>query len=101
MRLIKLCGIGAIVLLMLPAAGAWPASTAVPAPAATTAVKQINKRFLLSHNSSVYKEPDDASTRVGRVRARTHVRVIGITGDWLKIKMSNGKVGYIPTSAAE
>jgi len=27
--------------------------------------------------------------------------VIGIAGDWLQIKLRNGTVGFIPTSAAE
>ena len=38
---------------------------------------------------------------VARVKAKTHVAVIGITGDWLQIKLSSDKVGFIPTHAAE
>jgi len=38
---------------------------------------------------------------VAHVKAKSRVAVIGITGDWLQIKLSSGKVGFIPTHAAE
>jgi hypothetical protein len=36
----------------------------------------------------------------GHVRRGTHESVTGVTGDW-QIRLSNGKVGFIPSSAAE
>ena len=78
-------------------------STATPAAAAShaTKVKAVKKRYLLSHSSSVYSRPDKASTVVGHVHSKNHVDVTGITGDWLRIHLSSGKDGYIPSSAAE
>jgi len=95
------------------AAGAPTAvpSNAIPAPAATatsgasptTAVelKPVRKRFLLSHSSSVYEQPDTTSAVIGYVHRRAHVTVTGVTGDWLRIRLSSSKVGFIPASAAE
>jgi hypothetical protein len=35
------------------------------------------------------------------VHRRKFVRVTGITGNWFRIQMKNGTVGFIPLSAAE
>ena len=79
------------------------AATATPVAAPTTAagIKRVKKRFLLSHSSSVYEQPDKTSAVMAHVRRRTHVSVIGLTGDWLQIRLPGGKVGFIPSSAAE
>jgi uncharacterized protein YgiM (DUF1202 family) len=87
-----------------PAASvALPATTATPVapPATPSKIKSTKKRFLLTHSSSVYEKPDKASAVVGHVRHGTHVNVTGVTGDWLQVKLSNSKVGFIPSSAAE
>jgi uncharacterized protein YgiM (DUF1202 family) len=87
-----------------PAASvALPATTATPiaSPATPSKIKTTKKRFLLTHSSSVYEEPDKASAVVGQVHHGTHVNVAGVTGDWLQVKLSSGKVGFIPSSAAE
>jgi hypothetical protein len=87
-----------------PAASvALPATTATPIalPVAPSKIKATKKRFLLTHSSSVYEKPDKASAVVGHVRSGTHVNVTGVTGDWLQVKLSSGKVGFIPSSAAE
>ncbi len=79
-----------------------PAPTAVP-PAAARAFKinALDKKFQLTHDSPVYENPDNTSRVVGKVTHRKWVHVTGITGDWLQIKLRNGTVGFIPTSAAE
>jgi uncharacterized protein YgiM (DUF1202 family) len=82
-----------------PAAVALPATTATPV--APSKIKATKKRFLLTHSSSVYEEPDKASAVVGHVSHGTHVNVTGVTGDWLQVKLSSSKVGFIPSSAAE
>ena len=86
-----------------PAARALPATTATPVapPATPSKIKATKKRFLLTHSSSVYEKPDKASAVAGHVRHGTHVNVTGVTGDWLQVKLSSGKVGFIPSSAAE
>jgi hypothetical protein len=79
------------------------ASAAIPAasPTAAEALKPLRKRFLLSHSSSVYEYPDKASAAIAHVRRKTRISVTGIQGDWLQIRLSSGKVGFILSSAAE
>ncbi len=97
----------------MPTAAGAPAvagvpSGAAPAPAAATApvlaapkIKPLDKKFQLTHNSPVYEKPDSGSRVVGQVHRRKYVHVVGITGDWLQVKLHDGTIGFIPTSAAE
>jgi Flp pilus assembly protein TadD len=85
------------------ATGTAPAAGTIP-PAGTAAakpMKMINRRYLLTHNSPVYQNPDANSAVLGQVHRRRRVRVTGLTGDWLQVTLRNGTVGFIPTSAAE
>ena len=75
-----------------------PASSATSAP---PSIKPIKKRFLLSHSSAVYREPNTSSAVMAHVKRGKHVRVIGITGDWLQIRLSADNVGFIPAKVAE
>jgi uncharacterized protein YgiM (DUF1202 family) len=70
-------------------------------PAAAASVKPVKKRFLLAKPTAIYSEPDTSSTVVEHVRGGIRVNVTGITGDWLQLKLHNGKTGYIPAEAAE
>jgi Flp pilus assembly protein TadD len=89
--------------LTLPNAPAAPgaADTTVSKASIGTQVEAINKRFLLTRNSQVYQQPAPTSLVVAQVRKRKFVNVTGITGDWLRIKLRSGTVGFIPVSAAE
>lgn len=84
---------------------ATPAAAATGTPAANSAnaakLEPIKKRYLLTHSSSVYSQPDKGSTVLAHVRRKSHVNVTGVTGDWLQIRLSSGKTAYIPSSAAE
>ena len=83
-----------------PAEAAAPAST--PAAAASSApVKPLNKKFLLGHDSPVYESPRQDSEVVAQVHRGKFVHVVGITGNWLQIKMRTGIIGFIPASVAE
>ena len=91
-----------------PEPTALPTISATQAPAAAAAsssnIKPINppRLFLLTHDSPVYANPDATSGEVGKVKHRRYVRVTGLAGkDWLQIKLKDGTVGFIPTSAAE
>jgi len=88
--------------LVLPSAPAAPgAADTTLSKASTGAIKALNKRFLLSQNSQVYQEPAPTSPVVAQVRRSKLVNVTGITGDWLRIRLRSGTVGFIPVSAAE
>ena len=80
-----------------------PAVTPTPEPRVQAApkIKTVNKRLLLTHDSSVHNSPDDSSSVVAQVHRHKYVHVIGITGDWLQVKLKTGVVGFIPISAAE
>ena len=78
------------------------ADTTVVASASPPAkMKLVDKNFRLFHNSPVYQDADSGSAVVGQVHKRKFVHVIGMSGDWLQIKLRNGTVGFIPTNAAE
>lgn len=84
------------------AAAASEAAAATPeATPAPLKIKRLNKLFLLTKNSPVYESPDTTSRQVAKVTRRKYVHVIGITGNFLQIKLRSGIVGFIPTSAVE
>jgi tetratricopeptide (TPR) repeat protein len=89
-----------------PAAEPSPVAASVPtAPAPVTraapALRQVDRKFLLTHDSPVYQNSDSGSQVVAQVHRRRYVHVTGVQGNWLRIKMRNGTVGFIPMSAAE
>lgn len=84
------------------AATATPAAAGTPAGAAKVKVVNPPRLFLLTHDSPMYANPDATSVVVGKVQHKKYVHVIGIAGkDWLQIRLRNGVIGFIPTSAAE
>jgi tetratricopeptide (TPR) repeat protein len=64
-------------------------------------MREINRKFLLTHDSPVYESAQDSASVVAQVHRGKYVRVTGIAGDWLRIQMRNGTVGFIPVTAAE
>jgi tetratricopeptide (TPR) repeat protein len=80
----------------------------VPSPAGTPApttevmtVREINKRFLLTHDSPVYESMNNGARVVAQVRRRKWVHITGMADSWFRIQLRNGTVGFIPVSAAE
>src|SRR5262249_39295172 len=66
-----------------------------------SAIKEIDKRFLLTHDSPVYESMSANSRVVARVHRRRYVHVTGLAGEWLRIQLRNGTIGFIPVTAAE
>jgi tetratricopeptide (TPR) repeat protein len=84
----------------------------IPAPANTSlasapsgpqgpAISTTNKRFLLTHDSPVYESMSDRAHVIAQVHRRKYVHVIGLGGQWLRIQLHDGKIGFIPATAAE
>jgi tetratricopeptide (TPR) repeat protein len=65
------------------------------------AISDTNKRFLLTHDSLVYESMSETSRVVAKVHRRRYVHVTGIGGQWLRIQLRNGTIGFIPATAAE
>ena len=90
------------------AAGTATALASANTPVASTApiaqepaLRQTNTRFLLTHDSPVYESMNDSSRVVAQVHRRKYVHVIGLGGQWLRIQLRNGTIGFIPATAAE
>jgi len=92
---------------LLPAA-----ATASPTPAITpaastppiaseSALRQVDKRFLLTHDSPVYESMSESARVIAQVHQRRYVHVIGLGAQWLRIRLRNGMIGFIPATAAE
>ena len=98
---------------LIPTSAAAPSPEAAPSPVAAVptapapasrpapVLRQVDRKFLLTQDSPVYQSDDSASPVVAQVHRRRYVHVTGIQGNWLRIKMRNGTVGFIPISAAE
>jgi tetratricopeptide (TPR) repeat protein len=84
-----------------PAPAMTPAS-ANPVAAAPLKIRDINRKFRLTHNSPVYQSTSSGSPVVAQVHHGKWVHVTGMAGqNWLRIRMRNGTVGFIPVTAAE
>src|SRR5262249_25077375 len=76
-------------------------AVSVPAPAQEPAIKDTNKRFLLTRDSPVYESMNQGARVVAQVHRRRYVHVTGLGGQWLRIQLRNGTIGFIPATAAE
>ena len=87
-----------------PAPSASPAAiaSANPAAAAPPKIRDINRKFRLTHNSPVYDSTSSGARVVAQVHRGKWVHVTGMAGqDWLRIQLRNGTIGFIPVTAAE
>ena len=78
-----------------------PPTTVASAPPAAKPIRDIDRKFKLTHDSAVYETPSDAARVIAQVHRSKWVHVTGIGGPWLRIAMKNGTVGFIPVTAAE
>ena len=56
---------------------------------------------MLSDSSPVYEHPDKASAIIAYVPQGAHESVANGVGDWLLIRLPDGKVGFIPIDAVK
>jgi tetratricopeptide (TPR) repeat protein len=78
-----------------------PTTVASAPPGPAKPIRDIDRRFSLTHDSPVYETPSDAARVIAQVHRSKSVHVTGIGGPWFRIVMKNGTVGFIPVSAAE
>jgi len=100
--------VGIALSLLVATIGVPAAQTSASAPLPSNAsdtpnasIKPMNERYLLTHTSAVYAQADTSSAVIGRVHKKKHVEVTGLKGDWLQVRLPDGKLGFIPTKAAE
>jgi tetratricopeptide (TPR) repeat protein len=93
---------------LLSPANPAAAATVVPAAAPTERpstppprLRTLDKRYLLTHDSPVYSAPNNTTQIVAQVHRRRFVHVTGMVGDWFRVQLRNGTVGYIPVATAE
>ncbi|MGH7916329.1 MAG: tetratricopeptide repeat protein [Candidatus Binataceae bacterium] len=84
-----------------PAMSPTSASTAAPARFERPRVRATNRRFLLTRDSPVYQTTNEASQVLAQVHHGKWIHVTGISGNWFRIRMRNGTVGFVPVSVAE
>jgi protein O-mannosyl-transferase len=82
-----------------PSPAGTPAQTATTAKAPT--MEETDQRFLLTHDSAVYDSTSNDTHVVAQVRRHEYVHVTGVSANWLRIQLSNGTIGFIPSTAAE
>ena len=83
-----------------------PTPTLTASPTATVTptrppIMALDRRFLLSHDTDVFTDSNSSSAVVAHLRRGRYVHITGLTGNWLRIELSNGTVGFIPDEAVE
>ena len=58
-------------------------------------------KFMLADTSPVYEHPHKASAIIAYVPQGVHESVANGIGDWLLIRLPDGKVGFIPNDAVK
>jgi hypothetical protein len=90
-------GVGAAT---VPRPANTPVASAAPG-SQVPAIRDTNKRFLLTRDSPVYEAMNQGARVVAQVHRRRYVHVTGFGGQWLRIQLRNGTIGFIPANAAE
>jgi hypothetical protein len=70
-------------------------------PSAVELVKPLDKVFVLTHDAGVLEKPNRWSKKLAEVHQGRNVHVVGISLDYMKIRMKSGLEGFIPTGALE
>lgn len=70
-------------------------------PSAVEMTRPADKVFQLTHDAGVLDKPNRWGKKVADVHQGHNVHVVGISLDYMKIKMKNGLEGYIPMGALE
>jgi hypothetical protein len=70
-------------------------------PSSVDLVKPTDKIFLLSHDAGVLDKPNRWAKRLAEVHQGHNVHVVGVSLNYLQIRMKNGLQGFIPQTALE
>ena len=70
-------------------------------PASVELVKPADKVFVLTHDAGVLDKPNRWSKKLAEVHQGHNVHVVGVSLDYMRIRMKNGLEGYVPMTALE
>jgi hypothetical protein len=70
-------------------------------PAAVQLVKPVDKIFVLTHDAGVLDKPNRWGKKLAEVHQGHNVHVVGLSLNYMRIRMKSGLEGYIPTAALE
>jgi uncharacterized protein YgiM (DUF1202 family) len=70
-------------------------------PSAVELVKPIDKVFVLSHDAGVLDKPNRWAKKLAEVHQGHNVHVVGVSLNYMQIRMKSGLQGFIPMSALE
>ncbi|HEV2170425.1 MAG TPA: SH3 domain-containing protein [Candidatus Binatus sp.] len=70
-------------------------------PSAVELVKPTDKVFMLSHDAGVLDKPNRWARKLNEVHQGHNVHVVGISLNYMQIRMKNGLEGFIPMTALE
>jgi len=70
-------------------------------PSSVELVKPADKVFVLTHDAAVLEKPNRWSKKLNEVHQGHNVHVVGISLNYLQIRMKSGLQGFIPTTALE
>jgi hypothetical protein len=70
-------------------------------PSAVELVKPTDKVFVLTHDAGVLDKPNRWGKKLAEVHQGKNVHVVGVSLDYMRIRMKNGLEGYVPITALE
>ena len=70
-------------------------------PSAVELVKPTDKIFMLNHDAAVLDKPNRWAKKLAEVHQGHNVHVVGISLNYMQIRMKSGLEGFIPMTALE
>jgi hypothetical protein len=70
-------------------------------PSAVELVRPADKVFVLTHDAAVLDKPNRWGKKLAEVHASKNVHVVGLSLDYMQIRMKSGLEGFIPMTALE
>jgi Bacterial SH3 domain len=70
-------------------------------PSAVELIKPADKVFVLTHDAPVLDKPNRWGKKLAEVHAGKNVHVVGLSLDYMQIRMKSGLEGFIPMTALE
>jgi hypothetical protein len=70
-------------------------------PSAVELVRPADKVFVLTHDAAVLDKPNRWGKKLAEVHASHNVHVVGLSLDYMQIRMKSGLEGFVPMTALE